>query len=128
MIRQDCNWESCFTVFVGMLLCALVQAHAQPAGTGGARTGAQSRSRSTSSAAREYYSNGEVGDAMITVDPETRLLVIIADDATSQYISQVVSNLDRPRPQVLIKVVFLEVTYRNGSDIGVEGSYQRNFN
>jgi general secretion pathway protein D len=39
----------------------------------------------------------------------------------------VVSNLNRPAPQVLIKVVFLEVTYRKGLDIGIEGNYSHNF-
>jgi general secretion pathway protein D len=29
--------------------------------------------------------------------------------------------LDRPKPQVLIKVVFLQVTYNNGYDVGLEG-------
>jgi len=65
---------------------------------------------------------------MITVDPDTRRLVIITDEETSQYISQVVSNLDRPRPQVLIKVVFLEVTHRDSLDIGVEGGGTRQIN
>ncbi len=38
----------------------------------------------------------------------------------------VIKNLDQPKPQVLIKVVFLEVTYNKGSDVGVEGSYTFN--
>jgi len=35
----------------------------------------------------------------------------------------VISNLDIPKPQVLIKVVFLEVTHNNAYDIGVEGGF-----
>jgi general secretion pathway protein D len=35
----------------------------------------------------------------------------------------VLTNLDRPKPQVLIKVVFVEVTHNNDSDIGVEGGW-----
>jgi general secretion pathway protein D len=130
MINRTRKWESCFTVLVGFILCAIVQVHAQQRGTtGGSRTAGQGRtSSSTGGGSREYYGNGEVGDAMITSDPETRRLIVITDDETSQYISQVITNLDRPRPQVLIKVIFLEVTYRNGSDIGVEGSFQRNIN
>jgi len=50
-------------------------------------------------------------------------LVVIADQKTHDYISQVVSNLDRPKPQVLIKVVFLEVTHSDSLDIGIEGGY-----
>jgi general secretion pathway protein D len=57
------------------------------------------------------------------VDPETRQLIVITDEETSLQISQVVTNLDRPKPQVLIKVVFVEVTHTDGSEIGVEGGY-----
>ena len=62
---------------------------------------------------------------MISVDPETKSLIVITDDETSQYIGQVVTNLDRPKPQVLIKVIFLEVTYNNSSDIGIEGGFSK---
>ena len=129
MIYQNRKRASCCTMLVSFVLCAIVQVHAQQRATaGGGRTSGQGRSGSTGSGSREYYGNGEVGNAMITSDPETRRLIVITDDETSQYIGQVITNLDRPRPQVLIKVVFLEVTYRNGSDIGVEGSFQRNIN
>jgi len=73
-----------------------------------------------------YPSGTEVGTATFTTDPETRKLMVVTDEETAKYISQVVSNLDRPAPQVLIKVVFLEATYRKGVDIGVEGNYQHN--
>jgi general secretion pathway protein D len=89
-------------------------------GTGGAGS---SRSRTGTAGTRQYPVNGTVGDAVFSIDPETRRLVVIADEDTGQYISEVVSNLDRPKPQVLIKVVFLEVTYNNSSDIGVEGAW-----
>lgn len=79
----------------------------------------------TSASGRTYYNNGTVGEAIITADPETRRLIVITDDETSQYISQVITNLDRPKPQVLIKVVFMEVTHNDGSDIGVEGSLSK---
>ena len=53
---------------------------------------------------------------------------ITADDQTAAYVSQVISNMDRPKPQVLIKVVFLQVTYNNGYDVGVEGGVTKNIN
>ena len=87
-------------------------------GTGGAALSSTSQRQS-------YSSPGMVGEALVTSDPETRRLIIITDDETSQYISQVITNLDRPKPQVLIKVVFLEVTHRNNTDIGIEGSFTR---
>jgi general secretion pathway protein D len=94
---------------------------------GGGNTGSSSRSRSGSSgsSARSYPNNG-VGDAIMSVDPETRSLVYIADEETSKYMAQVISNLDQPRPQVLIKVVFLEITHSDSSDIGIEGAYGHN--
>jgi general secretion pathway protein D len=79
----------------------------------------------SSASSRQYPINGTVGDAVISIDPETRSLIVIADEDTSRYISQVVSNLDRPKPQVLIKVVFLEVTHNNSSDIGIEGGWSQ---
>jgi general secretion pathway protein D len=33
-----------------------------------------------------------------------------------------------PKPQVLIKVVFLQVTYNNGYDVGIEGGITKNIN
>ncbi|MCC7375427.1 MAG: type II secretion system protein GspD [Verrucomicrobiales bacterium] len=86
-------------------------------------TGAN-RSR-TSSSSSIYPGSTEIGGATVTYDQETRKLIVIADEETAAYVSQVVTNLDRPAPQVLIKVVFLEVTYRNGMDLGVEGAMQK---
>lgn len=88
--------------------------------------GGGGRSTTRRSNQSSYPSSTEMGEAMISSDLETRKLIVVTDDATAEYISQVVSNLDRPAPQVLIKVVFLEVTHRKGSDIGVEGQFQRN--
>src|SRR5687767_7376145 len=78
------------------------------------------------SGARQYRSNTELGDATITIDPETRSLVIVADEDTHRELFKVIKTLDQIKPQVLIKVVFVEVTYNKGSDIGVEGSYTFN--
>jgi general secretion pathway protein D len=69
-----------------------------------------------------------VGQAMISSDTETRKLVVVTDEETARQISNVVANLDRPVPQVLIKVVFLEVTYRKGYDFGIEGGVSKNIN
>jgi len=80
---------------------------------------------STSATSRQYPSTGTIGDAYYSIDPESRRVVTIADEDTSRYISQVLSNLDRPKPQVLIKVVFLEVTRNNSSDIGIEGGWTK---
>ncbi|MBM3832536.1 MAG: type II secretion system protein GspD [Verrucomicrobia bacterium] len=107
-----------------LLLClcgwSLTEAQAQRATGRTTRTGGGAFG---GGAAGNYTGNTMVGEAMISVDPETRQIIVITDEETNQHIEQVVRNLDRPKPQVLIKVVFLEVTYRNTLDFGVEGSY-----
>src|SRR6516164_3868851 len=93
-------------------------------GGGGGGNGARGGTgASASTSGRTYPNNGTIGDAYFSIDPETRRVVYIADEATARYIAQVLTNLDRPKPQVLIKVVFVEVTLNNASDIGIEGGW-----
>jgi general secretion pathway protein D len=115
------------------VLYLALPAHAQRTTTGtrtGVPRGAAGAARTTAGTGtggtRQYYPSGAVGEAMVTADPETRRLIVITDDETSEYVSQVITNLDRPKPQVLIKVVFLEVTHRNALDIGIEGGARHN--
>ncbi|HOE95011.1 MAG TPA: hypothetical protein PLS90_00110 [Candidatus Sumerlaeota bacterium] len=62
-------------------------------------------------------------DVIVQYDPETDSIIVITDQATHQQIQQVIETLDRPVPQVLIKVLFLEVTHSNDLDLGVEAAY-----
>lgn len=87
------------------------------------RTGGTTGAGRSGGGTREYFNSTMVGDAMISVDPETRQLIIITDDETNTQIEQVIKSLDQPKPQVLIKVVFVQVTHNNDLDLGVEGSY-----
>ncbi len=91
---------------------------------GGGNNNNNNNARTTSTTA--YNNNGAVGNATITVDPQTHNLVVIADETTAEQIRNVIQNLDAPKRQVLIKVVFLEVQRNDGSDIGVEAGYQKN--
>jgi general secretion pathway protein D len=75
---------------------------------------------SSGSSATEFNPNGEVGNATISVDPDTRNVTVVADEETTKRIAEVVASLDRPQPQVLIKVVFLELTHNSSLDLGVE--------
>ncbi len=102
-------------VVLGLLATAL-GVHAQVGGAGAA-------ARANTATARTYTSNTQVGEAIITSDPQTRSLVIVTDDETNENIRQVIQSLDRPKPQVLINVVFMQVTHNNDLDLGVEGSY-----
>ena len=95
-------------------------------GGGGAGGAGGGNSGGRSSSSQQYRRNTELGDAVITIDPETRSLVIVTDEDTHREMVGVIKTLDQPKPQVLIKVVFLEVTYNKGLDLGVEGSYTFN--
>ncbi|HOX02948.1 MAG TPA: hypothetical protein P5555_10970 [Candidatus Paceibacterota bacterium] len=108
---------------LGLILAAAPALEAQFFGGGGFGGGTTGRRSGSSSSTRTYYNSGEIGEATITSDPETRRLIVITDEETNLHISQVITNLDRPKPQVLIKVVFLEVTHNKGSDIGIQGQY-----
>ncbi len=119
-------------LITGVCLWSGLQAQGQQQRTGaGSRgtTGGASGSRSGSSGSsgtRDYNNNTMVGDATISSDLETRRLIVVTDEETAVNISQVISNLDRPKPQVLIKVVFLEVTHNDDLDLGLEASYTKN--
>lgn len=129
MITPSFSRFSLLTGLLGLsLLASALSASAQGfggfggGGFGGGGFGGGRSSRG-SSTTRQYNSNGTIGDAIISIDPETRRIMVITDEETSEYVSQVITSLDRPKPQVLINVVFLEVTYANGSDVGVQGYY-----
>jgi general secretion pathway protein D len=72
---------------------------------------------------RTYQNTTMVGDAMITSDIDTRRIIVITDDETNENIKKVIADLDKPKPQVLINVVFLQVTHENDLDLGAEASY-----
>src|ERR1019366_8683114 len=95
---------------------------------GGGGGGGTSRSTGSSGASttQDRPANGEVGSANFYVDPDTHRVFVTADERTAAYVTQVMSTLDRPKPQVLIKVVFLQVTYNNGYDVGIEGGITKN--
>lgn len=112
--------NSSIILALGLTMGLAFPAAAQfPGGFGGqGRQGAASTANT-----RQYNSSTTVGSATISADPETGRIIVITDEETSVHISQVISNLSVPKPQVLIKVVFLEVTYNNGSDIGIDAGF-----
>jgi general secretion pathway protein D len=104
----------CLIIF---LLALDLQTHAQNMG-GSNRSSGKAGGNSVSS-----YAGGAMGDAVIKFDQETGSLIIITDDETNKHIEKIIRSIDKPVSQVLIKVLFLEVTHTSGFDIGVEGSY-----
>ena len=125
---------NCFKKYLGgvlaLLFCAAMEIQAQqqrPTGGGfggfGGFGGGNRNNASGSSSTSQYNNNGQVGSAVISVDPVTHNIIVIADKETSEQIGKVVASLDAPEPQVLIKVVFLEVQDNTASAIGVQGTY-----
>ena len=105
--------------------CVLIELtlYAQPGGFPGGFGGTRSSS-SRSRTATDYPSSTDIGQARITYDAETRSIIVVADDDTAAHITNVVRQLDKPTPQVLINCVFMEATYAKGLDIGVDGYYK----
>lgn len=66
------------------------------------------------------------GDTIVRYDRETDSIIVITDEETNAQIASLIETLDRPVPQVLIKVLFLEVTHTKDLDLGVEASYTFN--
>ncbi len=97
--------------------------------TSGRPGGGSSSSSSNSgndSTTRQYRNATMLGDAIVQIDPETRSLIVVADNDTQEEIAKVIANLDQPKPQVLIKVLFAQVTLDKNLDIGLEGNYSFN--
>jgi general secretion pathway protein D len=141
------SWKKITGVIAILLSCAITQLHAQayrPGGGGGFGGGGfggggfggggfggfgggfganRGFGAASSSSSSEYNNNGAVGGASFMVDPDTHTITYIADQQTSEQISNVIVNLDRPKPHVLIKVVFLEVQLDDAFALGVQGSY-----
>ncbi len=59
-------------------------------------------------------------EAVILADKETNTLIINATPDQHRDIERTIAELDRPRRQVLIETVLVEVTLDEGMDLGVE--------
>jgi general secretion pathway protein D len=90
-------------------------------GGGGGFGGGAARGGGANSS--QYNNNGTVGIAQIYVDPTTHNIMVVADAVTAAQVQETLARLDAPQPQVLIRVVFLEVNNNKASDIGINGQY-----
>lgn len=94
---------------------------------GGGGQGGQGGQGGRGGQTRQYTNSTTVGDATITSDLETRRIIVVTDDATNDNIRSIIASLDKPKPQVHISVVFLQVTYDKGLDLGAEASIAGSF-
>jgi len=92
---------------------AVGSAAAQPPDFGGMFFG-------PSAGAGGSYGTDLPDDVIVQYDAETGSLIVITDEETNAQLESVIEELDKPVPQVLINVLFLEVTHSNGLDLGTE--------
>jgi len=71
--------------------------------------------RSTGGGTAELFS----GDVKVTADKPSNSLVIIASASDFAVVQRLIDKLDRPRRQVFVEAVIMEVDIDNTSDIGV---------
>ena len=83
-------------------------------GGGGGFGGLSSRSNQTATDL-----NGQV---TIIADPDTNSLIVRTNPKNYDKVKDVIAELDRPVPQVLIKVLVAEVTHDDTTDLGAEFS------
>lgn len=98
----------------------------RPATTSGATTRATTGGGAGGGSAgstRQYTNSTMVGEATITSDLQTRRLIVVTDEETNENIRTIIASLDQPKPQVLINVVFVQVTHDKGVDLGAEGVF-----
>ncbi|MEX0775582.1 MAG: type II secretion system secretin GspD [Phycisphaeraceae bacterium] len=62
------------------------------------------------------------GQVYAVADPDTNSLLIMTSSGSFEKVKALLEELDRPVPQVLIKVLIAEVTHDNERDLGVEFS------
>lgn len=125
---QTSNRHLCWCGLLALCLLAAQATFAQRRGGFGGFGGFSRGNLGSSSQQTTYSPNGTVGSATFSVDPDTGNLIVIGDKDTLESIGRVVESLDKPKPQVLIKVVFLEVQHNNALDLGVEGGFSKNIN
>jgi general secretion pathway protein D len=62
------------------------------------------------------------GQVFVVADTDTNSLLVLTASKNFERVKSILTDLDRPVPQVLIKVLIAEVTHTNGSTIGVQPS------
>jgi len=66
--------------------------------------------------------NDLTGKVFVVANPDTNSLMVTTARRYEKQVRQIIDDLDRPVPQVLIKVLVVEVTHDNGADLGVDFS------
>jgi len=97
--------------------------------TGNNRTGAAGATARTTATAAGRLSAGAAqtaadlsGQVFAVADADTNSVLIMTASGNFDRVKELLKELDRPVPQVLIKALLTEVTHSNNTDIGLEFS------
>ena len=85
--------------------------------------GQSGQSSSASTATRPQGMLGDLtGQVFVVADTDTNSLLVLAPPKHFERIKGLIADLDRPIPQVIIKVLIAEVTHEDTLDIGADTS------
>jgi general secretion pathway protein D len=80
--------------------------------------------RGTTTTSAESSSTGDLeGQVSVQADEDTNSLIIMTSPANYEKVKDILDELDKPVPQVLIKVLLAEVTHDGSVDWGAEFSF-----
>ena len=77
----------------------------------------------TQSSSSDSSTGDLVGQVSVKADEDTNSLIIMTSPANYEKVKKVLDELDKPVPQVLIKVLLAEVTHDGSIDWGTEFSF-----
>ena len=90
---------------------------------GGASFGGGTTGRFGSSSSTANQPNADlIGQVLVVAEPDTNSLLVTTNAKYEKRVRDIIAQLDRDVPQVLIKVLVAEVTRNDGSNIGIEYS------
>lgn len=105
---------------------AAVPAVAQPASAAPPASGVPTVSSAvpagSSQARTSRVASDLTGQVLVVADEDTNSLLVTVATRYADPVKQIIAELDRPRPQVLIKVLVAEVTHDDSVDFGVDFS------
>lgn len=85
--------------------------------------GAKSRGASSDHALARNGSPADSGGARVTIDQNTNSIIVIAPPDIQRIYKQLVTMLDRRRPQVIIEAILVTLDTSNNFSLGVELSH-----
>ncbi len=89
--------------------------------TAAARTAAAQRFQSVATTTAQAASN-LTGQVYVVADADTNSLMVMTASKHFERVKEIIEDLDKPVPQVLIKVLIAEVTHDKSLDLGTEFS------